>query len=358
MEFKLSVLRREAKCFRLVCPRTYERLLVLIELRKHLDRRRARRFHNVDLEIIGARMKISARTVRRWLTAYLRQGSGALVPKPISGRPRKVIRGRLAKRIVEMRRRYGWGAEVIHEHLARDHGIGLGQYRIHEFLRRKDLLRKSRRQKRKKNKHTRRVIVKIPGAHTQIDVKYLTRTLTGGRRCYVYSFIDHASKWRFKRAFEMFGNLQTQQFMEELLKCVPFAILRLQSDNGGEFTNRFNSHPDAPKPHLLDEICVREGIRHRLIPPGEKELQGLVERSHRQDDEELYHRHQDRVHTIAGLNQLLDEYCAWANARRRRKALGWLTSDEWLADYRRQNASVHALVQNSDKANDSTDQAA
>jgi transposase InsO family protein len=174
--------------------------------------------------------------------------------------------------------------------------------------------------------------VKEPGHHTQIDVKYVTSLLGNGEKAYTYSFVDHASRWRFKRAYDSFGPSETKDFMQRVLERVPFAILRLQSDNGIEFTYKYVTNADAPREHALDRLCGEQGIRHVLIPPGEKELQGLVERNHRQDDDELYHR--IRPFDLAALNRELDKHYAWCNARRRRKALGWRTSDGFLDEHR------------------------
>ena len=120
--------------------------------------------------------------------------------------------------------------------------------------------------------------------------------------------------------------------MERLLKIVPFLILRLQTDNGIEFTFKWASkHPDDPKEHPLFKICHRESIRHRLIPPGEKELQGLVERSHRQDDQELFSRIFPK--DLDEFNLDLENYYRWRNQKRRFKKLGWLTPNQWLQRY-------------------------
>lgn len=354
MNFKITTLRREAKAWRKISPRICFRLLLLIELEKFRQKHRAgrQRLSDADYELVACRFGKSGRTLRRYAQSYLEKGVQGISPRAIRGRRAVPIRGRLAQMILGWRRRYHWGAEVIQAHLFHDHGIRIGRYRLERFLRHRGLLKKVRR--KKKNKHTRRVRIEHPGAFTQIDVKYVTRALRSGSRAYVYSFVDHASKWRFKRAFEMFGNLQTKAFLEELLLAAPFRIKCIQSDNGGEFTNRFNSHPDDPKPHLLDEICAREGIRHKLIPPGEKELQGLVERNHRQDEEELYHRLEKRVHSISGLNSQLDEYCRWANSRRRRKALGWQTSLQWLEEYEKANSSLNSKEKPAEETQDIT----
>jgi transposase len=346
------MLRREAKAWRKIFPRVCFRLLMLIELEKFRQKHRAgkRRLSDTDFDIVASRLGMSGRTLRRYARAYGLGGVRGLSPRPIRGRQAIAIRGCLAQRILGWRRRYQWGAEVIQAHLLHDHGVRLGCYRIERFLRKQGLLRKVRR--KKKSKHVRKVTVDHPGQFTQIDVKYVTRVLKSGARAYVYSFVDHASKWRFKRAYEMFGNLQTKRFMEDLLRAVPFSIRMIQSDNGAEFTNRFLSHLDDPKAHLLDQICQAHGIRHKLIPPGEKELQGLVERNHRQDDEELYHRLERRIETVAGLNTELDTYVAWANACRRRKALHWKTADLWLSEYAK---AQEILKSKEDKSEDSSD---
>jgi hypothetical protein len=164
-----------------------------------------------------------------------------------------------------------------------------------------------------------------------MDVKYYPHRLADGSKAYVYNFKDHASRWTYKRAFLSLGAIETREFFQALLEAFPVRIWSIQTDNGSEFTNRYLSHIDAPKEHILDRLCRERGIRHRLIPPGEKELQGLVERSHREDEEELYHR--IRPKTLDELNSQLREHCDWANQRRHRAAIGWRTADSYLASY-------------------------
>ena len=330
MDLKLEVLRREVKQFQSKSVRVSERLLALIALAKHAEK--WPRLGDVDYAKVACRFEVSGRTLRRWEKAYRSSGVKALLPKKACGRKAKAIRGKVASHITQWRICYNWGAEVISAHLEYECGVWISQYRINRFLRRKKLLRKKRGYKLRK-KHTRVVQVLHLGQHTQIDVKYLLTLLGNGRKSYQYSFLDHASKWRFKRAYDSFGPSETRQFMQALLSVAPFAIKRLQSDNGVEFTNKYVSHIDDPKQHALDEICEAHGIRHALIPPGEKELQGLVERSHRQDDEELFHR--IKPVDLDELNALIEEHCAWANSKRRRKNLNWKTSNEFIAEYKK-----------------------
>lgn len=156
--------------------------------------------------------------------------------------------------------------------------------------------------------------------------------LPNGRKSYVYNFVDHASRWEFKRAYDSFGPSETKDFAERVIKKAPFSIVRWKIGNNGiEFTFKYVSHVDKPRKHALDRWCEKNGIRHVLIPPGEKELQGLVERSHRMDEDELYHRIKPK--DLCELNRFLEAHCDWKNQRRRRKALGWKSPIEWLSEY-------------------------
>ena len=328
MDLKLQLLRQEVKQVRKNSPRVLKRLLALIELTKF--RHKYLRVTEADYERLACRQEISARTLYRWEEAYQTGGVQALEPSKACGRKAIPIRGHTAQKITQMRKLYNWGAEVIQAHLLHDHGVKLSRHKINRFLRRKKLLFRKKCKPRKK--HTRVVLVEHPGAHTQMDVKHLPRTLGNGEKCYILNLVDHASKWSFKRAYDSYGPGETRDFMRAVVQAAPFIISRLQTDNGVEFTNKYLSHTDDPKIHALDDFCASHSIRHALIPPGEKELQGLVERSHRQDDEELFHR--VKVYDLAELNKHLTQHLEWRNGKRRRKALGWKTSDQYMAEYR------------------------
>ena len=329
MDLKLTALRQEVKQFRKNMPRVAIRLLALIELTKF--RQQHGRASEADHERLSARLEISARTLYRWVALYEKGGAEALIPGCSTGRPAGHVRGYTAAKIREMRKLYNWGAEVIQAHLKYDHGVNLTRHKINRYLRRQGLL--VRKICKPKKKHTRVVQVEQPGAHTQTDVKHLPRILGNGEKCYAYNFVDHASKWAFKYVYDSYGPSETKDFMSRVVAAAPFDISRSQTDNGVEFTNKYLTHVDNPKVHALDIFCESHGIRHVLIPPGEKELQGLVERSHRQDDEELFHR--IKPYDLTELNKMLAQHCEWRNGKRRRKAIGWKSSDEFLADHRK-----------------------
>lgn len=331
MNLNLWNLRRQYKECRKKNEIASKRLLALIELAKR--QKFTVSFRDLDFELVAEKFGVTGRTIRMWRKAYLRNGGKYTNLYPNKrfkrGRKKKRLSGWIILLIVSYRSLYNWGAETIQAHLLKDHQIKISRWKIHQILKSKNLLKKSRKRKIK-NKHTQIVFVEIPGTHTQIDVKHLPHLLPNDQKCYVYNFIDHASKWEFKRAYESYGPAYTRGFMSEILQQVPFTIVSTQSDNGIEFTNKFISHMDDPAAHAFDLLCKEEGIRHRLIPPGEKEINGLVERCHRADDEELYHRIKPK--SLKEFNQLLDEHCKFRNGKRRRKPLDWKTPNEVLIE--------------------------
>jgi len=42
--------------------------------------------------------------------------------------------------------------------------------------------------------------------------------------------------------------------------------------------------------HALDRFCAQHNIIHYLIDPGKPAQNGMVERSHREDEEKFYHK--------------------------------------------------------------------
>lgn len=330
MHLDLAKLRKEWKSFHRESERLSTRILALIEIKKLA----MEGGHSYDwhYHFVGAKFKVSPRTVYRWKKAYVSGGIELLRPRKAPGKRKKIIGGWAAHHIKEMRLDFNWGAEVIGAHLLHDHNIVLSKWKINEFLRERRYIKRHRRRV-KKNKHMKVVKVSEPGAHTQIDVKHLPKILRNGKKAYVYNFVDHASRWQFKMAFEGLGAFETVRFMEELLKVCPFKIKRLQSDHGSEFSYKhfYWSLPDEPTEHPLEKLCKQHGILKKLIPVGEKEVNGLVERSHRMDDEELYQT--IRPLNITQFNRMLKKHVEWANNCRRRKPLNWKTAKEYLNDY-------------------------
>lgn len=288
-------------------------------------------------EQLANSLKVSDRSLYRWKSLYRKSGYEGLRPVKNEGRKAIELPDNIKTLIENYRKTKRWGSEVIQAHLRLDHDFDTSKFRIERFLNNSGLRDKypcttKKRQKLKKKKHTKVVKVDNPGDHTQMDVKYLPHLLPYKKKCYVYNFIDHASNWSYKKVYSRISVANTQDFMMSLLEICPFNIRRLQTDNGIEFTYKWVSqNADDPKPHTLEKICEENEIVHKLIPPAEKELQGLVERSHRQDDQEFYSN--VSPNSLEEFSEQLEFYYKHRNSQRRFKKLSWRTPNWYLENF-------------------------
>lgn len=288
---------------------------------------------------------VSFRSYYRWKQKYNKQGVIGLISRKGRGRKPIKISSKARNLILRFRNNYNWGSEVIHEHLKRDHYINISISRIYRFLKSVGKVNKIRSKKR--NKHTKVVKVYQPGQFCQLDIKYITH-LKKGKNYYAYNFIDHASKWSYKKIYKKRGEYETKCFVSEVISKAPFSIKVIQTDNGPEFTAKYLK-PDNPTNHCLFKLCKKNKIYQRLIPPGEKELNGLVEKHHHIDFKELYSKF--RTDNIKKLNCSLAYHCKWRNNKRRFKSLNWVTPNEYLKTYYLNNLTKFLLILSNLKSN-------
>lgn len=234
--------------------------------------------------------------------------------------PRK-IDGVIETRIAFYRKK-GFGPDMIREYLRRE-GKTVAKSTITHVInkRRKPVKRRVAKLK----KHRKRYELPLPGQRLQIDVKY-TPMPVGGRQTYVYVAVDECTRWRFARAYDELNAHWTVDFLGRLESAAPFPIYVLQTDNGPEFTYKLLHGGDHP----VDAWCRARGIRHRLIPPGVKELNGKVERSHRIDADYFYGR--APTGSLELFNAALRRWIERYNAERPHGGIGYLTPLEKLQE--------------------------
>jgi len=220
--------------------------------------------------------------------------------------------------------RLGFGSPSIQAILARQ-GIKISRSTINHVLRkRRRRVERTRREKLKS--HRRRYELPIPGMRVQMDVKYVPEPVEGFR-AYNYVAIDECTRMRFAYAYLDLTAANTLDFLSRMKAFFPFDIAVIQTDNGFEFTNRLiPSH--AGHEHPMDEWCRLNGIRHRCIPPGEKELNGKIERSHRIDEQFFYWK--APTDNLERFNAALASWLIIYNHDRLHGGLGFITPVEKL----------------------------
>ena len=197
--------------------------------------------------------------------------------------------------------------------------------------------RKRGKKKRKPNPlnpHSRRYELPIPGLRVQVDVKYVPE-LIDGQRGYCYVAIDECTRLRFSYTYDYLNEYSTIDFLSRMLEAFSFPIHTIQTDNGFEFTFFLQQQQGSGtkinrREHSMASWCRENGIHHRLIPPGAKELNGKVERSHRIDEQYFYWK--APTDNLQNFNQKLAVWIGQYNCERVHGGLGYMTPLEKLRE--------------------------
>lgn len=229
------------------------------------------------------------RSLERWVAVYREYGEAGLEPK--STRPKTNPNEtpiRIKEKIIELRKGRKQCALKIMWDL-QDEGINMHYQTIQKIIKKENLTRKYKSRKARPN------YVRIPlkkGEIVEIDVKFVPGRIRG-KKCYQFTAIDCASRWRHMQAYRDIDNISSLAFLKEVLSVTDFKIVSVKTDNASIFTNRYlgydrSTDPNNPRLHPFDILCNDLKIIHYLIDPGKPAQNGKVERSHRTDQEKFY----------------------------------------------------------------------
>ncbi len=114
-----------------------------------------------------------------------------------------------------------------------------------------------------------------------IDIKYLPQMPDETARRYLFVAIDRATRWVFIELYADQTDGSSGDFLNKVQQACPVKIVKLLTDNGSQFTDRFTAGGKKKEPsgtHVFDRLCKQLGIEHRLIPPRHPQTNGMVER--------------------------------------------------------------------------------
>jgi transposase InsO family protein len=180
-----------------------------------------------------------------------------------------------------------------------------------------------------------------------MDIKYLPKLEGEDSRRYLFVAIDRASRWVFYGIYDDQSEASSTDFLEHLIDAAPMKIVKLLTDNGSQFTDRFTSKRGEPSgEHAFDKVCEKSGIEHRLIPPRHPQTNGMVERFNGRISEILHAHHFD---SSASLKATLDRYLWHYNHRLPQRALGHIAPVDALRKWQKQKPELFKKqIENSD----------
>ena len=108
-----------------------------------------------------------------------------------------------------------------------------------------------------------------------------------GQKYYQFTAVDECSRWTFREMYDEHSSVSAKDFLLKLIQHAPFPILRIQTDNGTEFTNALLVTKSTHKT-LFEQALLDFGIEYQRIRIATPRHNGKVERQHRIDSERFY----------------------------------------------------------------------
>ena len=158
---------------------------------------------------------------------------------------------------------------------------------------------------------------------------------TAEAKVYLYVAVDRVCKYVFAEVHESPTMKVAGDFLENLIKAVPYKIHKILTDNGIQFTYELlNDKPKDGRIHCFDAVCKAHNIEHRLTKFRHPWTNGQVERMNRTiKDATVKQYHYD---TVNHLKQHLYDFLNAYNYAKKLKVLKFMTPmdkiiNEWNA---------------------------
>lgn len=262
-------------------------------------------------------------TVHRWLKQIKHYGLIGLNEK--SKRPKKTRKPttswNIVIRTVQLRKKYpAWSKYKLKALLERE-GISVSDSTVGRILKRRGLINERVSKKRRKAalrpkaRFPKGLSISQPGDMVQMDTKHIT--VLGGRKYYQFTAIDVLTKYRVLRVYPSESSRNGAKFLQECINNFPFAIKRIQTDNGSSFLKEF------------DKSCKEKELPHYFTYPRTPKQNAYVEISHQADKREFYQ--QGNVCSILSVMQrkIREREDIWNNIRPH-ESLNQLTPSQYL----------------------------
>jgi transposase len=190
---------------------------------------------------------ISRKTFYKWKKRFASDG-----PTGLCDRPRRPHRSPTAfsrdivSKVLYLRQNYHFGPGRIADYLRRFHSVVVAISSVHRILLRHGMNRLPANQKhRAHHQRWQRYEKPRPGHRLQMDVKFLERIPGTRKRLYQFTAIDDCTRIRVLKVYDACNQATAINFMNDVLRRLPFRGLVVQTDNGAEFQSHFHWHLEA-----------------------------------------------------------------------------------------------------------------
>ncbi|WP_035142793.1 DDE-type integrase/transposase/recombinase, partial [Schnuerera ultunensis] len=183
----------------------------------------------------------------------------------------------------------------------------------------------------------RRNLATYPGERVQIDIKYVPNECIGfasnHNRYYQITAIDEYSRKRYLELVNELSTYSTSNFLKRLEGNLGFKVELVQTDNGIEFVN---DQDITNKKTRFEKYLEKLDIKHKRIRPYSPWQNGIVERSHRIDNELFYSRRR-----FGSYKQMKKSFIRYSKRYNNiaRKILNFKTPNEIVKEYHSENAA-------------------
>ena len=134
---------------------------------------------------------------------------------------------------------------------------------------------------------------------------------TNGVKRYILTAIDLESEFAFAYAYTSHASIHAADFMRTFKRVAPVSLTHVQTDNGTEFADHFQS------------FCDDEGIVHFHIYPRSPKMNAEIERFNRTLSEAFIATHRNLLaYDLEEFNRQLIDWLLWYNTRRPHWSIG------------------------------------
>ena len=204
----------------------------------------------------------------------------------------------------------------------------LNRHNVYRCLKRHGLSQLSKLKQETKVKEKYKTFKSYEPGYIHVDIKKMPKLKGETEKRYLFVSIDRATRYVYLSLKANKEAASAVNFLNEMEKHYPYRIIKVLTDNGKEFTDRFiKGRKEASGNHKFDKACAQHQIEHRLTKPYTPKTNGMVERFNGRIAEILSDNH---FESYDKLSEVLKYYLRCYNHFNKQKVLDYRTPADMI----------------------------